>query len=185
MEVEWLEKELKVNKRWREVAINKRGEQNVNITYFVHEAADIRNLFLLLEVNNMVVEEGNKLHSEVTLLLLDCFCILYGCYYLIFTHVSVLKQLRFNLVHFSFWVKKLISRDRVVGIRMSLCALSAKFGCRGGGVYSGVESTFCRIKITRFYFILFILPLMLAITEQILFTIKNNNKVLTDVKHPS
>lgn len=141
-----MEKELKVNKRWREVAINKRGEQNVNITYFVHEAADIRNLFLLLEVNNMVVEEGNKLHSEVTLLLLDCFCILYGCYYLIFTHVSVLKQLRFNLVHFSFWVKKLISRDRVVGIRMSLCALSAKFGCRGGASIPESRVPFAELK---------------------------------------
>ena len=125
-----MEEELKVNKWWREVAINKTGEQNVNITYFVHEAADIRNLFLLLEVNNMVAEEGNKLHFEVTLLLLDCFYILYGCYYLIFTYVSVLKQLRFNLVHFSFWVKKLISREWVVGIRMSLCALSIKFGCK-------------------------------------------------------
>ena len=130
----------------------------------------------------MVVEEGNKLHFEVTLWLLDCFYILHGCYYLIFTYVSTLKQLRFNLVHFSFWVKKLISREWVVGIRMPLCQCTFnKIWLQGGPVYSGVESTFCRIKITRFYFILFILPLMLTITEQILFTTKNNNKVLTDV----
>ena len=33
-----------------------------------------------------------------------------------------------------------------------------------------------------FYFILFTLSLMLTITEQILFTIKNSNKMLIDVK---
>ena len=94
----------------------------------------------------MVVEEGNKLHFEVTLLLLDCFYILYGCYYLIFTYVSVLKQLRFNLVHFSFWVKKLISREWVVGIRMPLCALSIKFGCRGAPSIPESRVPFAELK---------------------------------------
>ena len=39
------------------------GEQNVSIPYFVSYESDIRNLFLLLVVNNMRVEEGNKLQN--------------------------------------------------------------------------------------------------------------------------
>ena len=43
------------------VAISE-GMQNVSIPYFVSYESDIRNLFLLV-VNNMRVEEGNKLQN--------------------------------------------------------------------------------------------------------------------------
>ena len=39
------------------------SEKNVNTSYFVHEEVNIHSLFLLPVMNNMAVEEGNKLQN--------------------------------------------------------------------------------------------------------------------------
>ena len=45
------------------------NEWNLSILHFVYEAGDICNLFLLLPVNNLTVEEGNKLKNWCDILI--------------------------------------------------------------------------------------------------------------------